>query len=126
MVWYLHALGAKIDKDCAIYANGQPNCLISEADLVSLGDRVVVDDASVIAHINSRGSFYLNRLEIGDRCVLRTGSRLLSGVIMKNDSCLLEHILVIGGDVVEKRCTLQGWPTERFRGHRVKLGESIR
>ena len=126
MVWYLHALGAKIGKDCAIYANGQPNCLITEADLISLGDRVVVDDASVVAHMNSRGTFDLNRLEIGDRCVLRTGSRLLSGATMEKDSCLLEHTLVMGGDVVEERRTMQGWPAERFRGHRVKLGESIR
>ncbi|KAI8310161.1 putative peroxisomal-coenzyme A synthetase [Colletotrichum sp. SAR11_59] len=119
MVLYFRALGAKIGKDCALFANGEPSLMFTEPDLITLGDRVVVDDASVVAHINTRGKFDLNRLEIGDRCVLRTGSRLLSGAMMKNDSCLLEHTLIMGGDVVEAKWTMQGWPAERFSGSRV-------
>ncbi|CAG9977826.1 unnamed protein product [Clonostachys byssicola] len=119
-VMYFRAMGAKIGKDCALFANGRPSLAFTEPDLISLGDRVVVDDASVVAHINTRGKFDLNRLEIGDRCVLRTGSRLLSGATMKNDSCLLEHTLIMGGDVVEANQTMQGWPAERFKGQRVK------
>ncbi|KAH7124703.1 hypothetical protein EDB81DRAFT_664597 [Dactylonectria macrodidyma] len=119
IVLYFRALGARIGKDCALFANGQPSLMFTEPDLITLGDRVVVDDASVIAHINTRGKFGLNRLEIGDRCVLRTGSRLLSGAMMKDDSCLLEHTLIMGGDVVEERWTMQGWPAERFTSQRV-------
>jgi hypothetical protein len=120
IVLYFRALGAKIGRDCALFANGKPSLMFTEPDLISLGDRVVVDDASVVAHINTRGKFDLNRLEIGDRCVLRTGSRLLSGATMKDDSCLLEHTLIMGGDVVEAKWTMQGWPAERFSGERVK------
>ncbi|KAH6892875.1 hypothetical protein B0T10DRAFT_400310 [Thelonectria olida] len=119
IVLYFRALGAKIGKDCALFANGAPSVMFTEPDLITLGDRVVVDDASVVAHINTRGKFDLNRLEVGDRCVLRTGSRLLSGATMKNDSCLLEHTLIMGGDVVEEKCTMQGWPAERFTGERA-------
>ncbi|KAF4449220.1 hypothetical protein F53441_7461 [Fusarium austroafricanum] len=119
MVLYMKLMGAKIGKDCALFANGNPSLLFTEPDLITLGDRVVVDDASVVAHINTRGKFDLNRVEIGDRCVLRTGSRLLSGAQMKNDSCLLEHTLIMGGDVVEEGWTMQGWPAEQFTGKRV-------
>lgn len=120
IVLYFKALGAKVGKDCALFANGRPSLMFTEPDLINLGDRVTVDDASVVAHINTRGKFDLNRLEIGDRCVLRSGSRLLSGATMKDDSCLLEHTLIMGGDVVEEKWTMQGWPAERFSGQRVR------
>jgi acetyltransferase-like isoleucine patch superfamily enzyme/acyl carrier protein len=70
IVLYFRALGAKIGKDCALFANGRPSLMFTEPDLITLGDRVAVDDASVVAHINTRGKFDLNRLEVGDRCVL--------------------------------------------------------
>ncbi|KAH7025947.1 uncharacterized protein B0I36DRAFT_293654 [Microdochium trichocladiopsis] len=117
--WYFRALGAKIGKDCAFFVNGELSLVFTEPDLLTLGDRVVVDNASLVGHINSRGKFDLNRLSVGDRCVLRTNSRLLSGAHMGNDSCLLEHTLIMGGDVVEEGRTMQGWPAERFTSSRV-------
>jgi acetyltransferase-like isoleucine patch superfamily enzyme len=65
IVWYYRALGAKIGKDCAIWAGGKAG-LMTEPDLVELGDRVALDDCSVVAHINSRGKFALNKLSIGE------------------------------------------------------------
>ncbi|KAF5981974.1 coenzyme A synthetase [Fusarium bulbicola] len=102
-------------KDCALFVNGTPSLMFTEPDLMTLGNRVVVDDASVVAHINTRGKFDVNKVEIGDRCVLRTGSRLLSDAQMKSDSCLLEHTLIMGGDVVEERRIMQGWPAEELK-----------
>ncbi|PIL31438.1 transporter [Ganoderma sinense ZZ0214-1] len=64
MVWYLRALGATIGKDCAVFAGGRVG-LMTEPDLVELGDNVALDDCSVVAHINSRGHFSLNKLIIG-------------------------------------------------------------
>ncbi|CAN8096235.1 unnamed protein product [Discula destructiva] len=121
LVLYFRALGGTIGDNCALFANGRPSLMFTEPDLITIGDRTVIDDASVVAHINTRGKFDLNRLEIGERCVMRSGSRLLSGANMKDDSALLEHTLVMGGDVVERGWTMQGWPAERFRDHRVKL-----
>lgn len=121
LVMYFRALGGTIGDDCALFANGRPSLMFTEPDLITIGDRTVVDDASVVAHINTRGKFDLNKLEIGERCVLRSGSRLLSGAMMRDDSALLEHTLVMGGDVVEKGWTMQGWPASRFQGRRVNL-----
>lgn len=121
LVLYFRALGGTLGDNCALFANGRPSLMFTEPDLITIGDRTVIDDASVVAHINTRGKFDLNRLEIGERCVMRSGSRLLSGAQMKDDSALLEHTLVMGGDVVEKGWTMQGWPAERFRGRRVLL-----
>ncbi|KXJ90956.1 hypothetical protein Micbo1qcDRAFT_225819 [Microdochium bolleyi] len=117
--WYFRALGARIGRDCALFVNGTLNLVFTEPDLLTLGDRVVVDNASLVGHINSRGKFDLNRLSVGDRCVLRSNSRLLSGARMEADSCLLEHTLIMGGDVVEEGTTMQGWPAEGFRGDRL-------
>ena len=119
MVWYFKALGAEIGKDCALFVNGRPSLMLTEPDLLTLGDRVTVDDASLVGHINTRGKFDLNRLRVGDRSVLRTSSRLLSGAEMGADSCLLEHTLIMASDVVDEGVTMQGWPAGRFRASRV-------
>ncbi|KAI1114620.1 acetyl-CoA synthetase-like protein [Nemania sp. NC0429] len=115
MTWYFRALGAKIGQDCALFVSGEPSLLFTEPDLLVMGDRVVVDDASLVGHINTRGKFDLNHLHVGDRAVLRTNSRLLSGARMENDSCLLENTLIMGGDVVEEGATMQGWPASRVQ-----------
>lgn len=120
VVLYFKAMGANIGKDCALFANGDPSLYFTEPDLLTLGDRVTVDDASLVGHVNTRGKFDLNRLNVGDRCVLRTGSRLLSGANMEKDSCLMEHTLVMGGDLVNEGETMQGWPAGVFRGKKVK------
>ncbi|KAJ5959588.1 AMP-dependent synthetase/ligase [Penicillium vulpinum] len=117
--WYYRLLGANIGKDCAIHANGSPSIFFTEPDLLTLGDRVAVDDASLVCHLNSRGGFELHTLKVGDRSILRAGSRLMSGASMGQDACLLEHTLVLSGDHVENGDTLQGWPAEGFEGKRV-------
>ncbi|RDH32908.1 acetyl-CoA synthetase-like protein [Aspergillus welwitschiae] len=118
--WFYRAMGAKIGSDCALSANGEPHIFLTEPDLVTLGDRVTVDDASLVCHLNTRGEFELHPLRVGDRSVMRTGSRLLSGASMGEDACLLEHTLVLSGDHVEDGTTLQGWPAEAFMGDRLR------
>ncbi|KAJ5109567.1 hypothetical protein N7532_002212 [Penicillium argentinense] len=117
--WYYRLLGADIGKDCAIHANGTPNVYFTEPDLLTLGERVAVDDCSLVCHLNSRGEFELHTLKVGDRSIMRAGSRLMSGASMGQDACLLEHTLVLSGDHVEDGDTLQGWPAEGFEGKRV-------
>ncbi|KAJ5929825.1 NRPS-like protein biosynthetic cluster [Penicillium verhagenii] len=119
LVWYYRLLGATIGKDCAIHANGTPNVFFTEPDLLTLGDRVAVDDASLVCHLNSRGEFELHHLTVGDRSILRAGSRLMSGASMGQDTCLLEHTLVLSGDHVEDGTTMQGWPAGPFEGNRA-------
>lgn len=119
LVLYFRCLGATIGQDCALFAGGSPSLMFTEPDLLTLGDRVAVDDASLVAHINTRGKFDLNPLSVGSRSVLRSGSRLLSSAVMEDDTCLLEHTLVMAGDVVDKGTTSQGWPAEEFTGARM-------
>ncbi|KAL3461223.1 hypothetical protein BJX64DRAFT_300238 [Aspergillus heterothallicus] len=116
---YYRLMGATIGKDCALLANGDPNILLTEPDMVTLGERVAVDDASLVCHLNTRGEFELHPLVVGDRSILRTGSRLMSGSAMGKDACLLEHTLVLSGDYVDDGTTMQGWPAGPFDGKRV-------
>ncbi|KAI7099510.1 acetyl-CoA synthetase-like protein [Hortaea werneckii] len=127
IVLYFRAMGLKCGKDCALFAGGLPSLMFTEPDLLTLGDRVSVDDASLVGHINTRGKFDLNPLHVGDRSVLRSGSRLLSGARMEADTCLLEHTLIMAGDVVDEGSTSQGWPAEEFKGSRtptLKAGQT--
>jgi acetyltransferase-like isoleucine patch superfamily enzyme/acyl carrier protein len=120
VVWYLRALGATIGRNCAIWAGGKPSLQLTEPELVTMGDNVSLDDCSVVAHINSRGRFSLNRLRIGDGCAMRTGSRLLSGASMEPRSMLLEHTLVASGEIAEAGAVYAGWPARQLRTRRPR------
>lgn len=56
LVWYFRALGAKIGKNVCLYPNGG-DPMFTEPDIVTIGNFVSIDDASVIGHINTRGMF---------------------------------------------------------------------
>ncbi|KAF5361190.1 hypothetical protein D9758_009022 [Tetrapyrgos nigripes] len=125
MVLYVRLLGAKIGKNCAIYPSGKPG-LMTEPDLVELGDDVNIDDCSVVAHINSRGKFALNPLKIGNGCAMRTGSRLLSGASMEDGSMLCEHTLLTSGEIAEAGGIYVGWPGSRMsRGLMKRQASSL-
>ncbi|KAJ7246783.1 acetyl-CoA synthetase-like protein [Mycena haematopus] len=114
-VWYLRGMGAKIGRNCALYPGGRAG-LMTEPDLVQLGDNVSLDDCSVVAHINSRGNFALNSLKIGNGCTMRAGSRLLSGASMEDSSMLCEHTLLTSGDVADTQTVYSGWPAKPIEG----------
>ncbi|KAJ7509101.1 AMP-dependent synthetase and ligase [Mycena galericulata] len=113
-VWYLRAMGARVGRDCGVYPGGRAG-LMTEPDLVKLGDNVSLDDCSVVAHINSRGNFALNSLQIGNGCAMRTGARLLSGASMEDGSMLCEHTLLTSGDVADAGAVYSGWPAKDVR-----------
>lgn len=56
LVWYFRAMGCQIGKDVCLYPNGG-DPMMTEPDLVTIGDDCAVDNASLIAHINTRGYF---------------------------------------------------------------------
>ncbi|KAF9038595.1 hypothetical protein BJ165DRAFT_1499050, partial [Panaeolus papilionaceus] len=114
VVWFYRALGSKIGENCAIWAGGKAG-LMTEADLVEIGDEVNLDDCSVVAHLNSRGHFSLNRLKIGHGSAMRMGSRLLSGASMEDNSMLCEHTLLTSGDVADSGETYAGWPAKQIQ-----------
>ncbi|KAF5316582.1 hypothetical protein D9619_006739 [Psilocybe cf. subviscida] len=111
LVWFYRALGAQIGRDCAIWAGGKAG-LMTEPDLVELGDHVNLDECSVVAHINSRGRFSLNQLKIANNCAMRAGSRLLSGASMEEGSMLCEHTLLTSGDIADAGQGYVGWPAK--------------
>lgn len=54
----------------------------------------------------------LNPLFVGTGSVLKCNTRLLSGSSMDAHSILLEHTLVMAGEVVDCGSVWQGWPSK--------------
>jgi carbonic anhydrase/acetyltransferase-like protein (isoleucine patch superfamily) len=81
-----------------------------EPDLVTMGDRCVVDCASIVCHLNTRGNFELARITLENECTLRTRSRLQQGCYMEHGSQLLEKSLAMTGEVIEANSVWQGGP----------------
>ncbi|KAJ3030794.1 hypothetical protein HDV00_008707 [Rhizophlyctis rosea] len=111
IVLFFRALGCNIGTNVCLYPTGG-DPMMTEPDLVKIGNDACIDRASVVAHINSQGQFALNPLSIGRRCVLRAESRLLSGAEMEEGSILLEKTLVVSGEVVGRGNVWAGWPGE--------------
>eukprot|EP00662_Eupelagonemidae_sp_cell21_P046971 gene46971-59691_t len=109
VVWYFRACGARIGSDVCLYPNGA-DPMMTEPDLCHIADltrvdciqRVTVDAASVISHMNTRGEFMLNTMRIGEGAVMRYGSRCLSGGTMEARSTLCERSLLLTGEVADE------------------------
>ncbi|KAJ3142503.1 hypothetical protein HK100_002569 [Physocladia obscura] len=114
LVQYFRALGCSIGEHVCLYPTGG-DPMMTEPDLLTIGDHSVVERASLICHINSKGKFALNKLKVGNWCALANDSRLLSGAEMSDGSRLLEHTLIIGGEVVDAGAVMQGWPAEEVK-----------
>ncbi|KAI9021385.1 hypothetical protein DFJ74DRAFT_707339 [Hyaloraphidium curvatum] len=109
IVWYFRSLGATIGRDVCLYPNhAQPP--MTEPDVVTIGDGALVDDASLVGHLNSMGQFSLNPVSVGAHSVLKLGSRVLSGGSTEDGAVLEEMSLVMSGDSATAGEMWVGWP----------------
>eukprot|EP00929_Paragymnodinium_shiwhaense_P018656 TRINITY_DN12974_c0_g1_i1.p1 TRINITY_DN12974_c0_g1~~TRINITY_DN12974_c0_g1_i1.p1 ORF type:complete len:1753 (-),score=302.99 TRINITY_DN12974_c0_g1_i1:143-5401(-) len=109
LVWYFRAIGATIGKDVCLYPNGA-DPMMTEPDSVTIRDGAGIDAASLTAHLNTRGEFTINHIEVGEDCVMRSMTRLQQSARMEAKSVLLEHTLVLPADRVKPGEWRQGWP----------------
>jgi len=112
LVWYFRGMGATIGKRVCLYPNGA-DPMMTEPDLVSIADGACIDNASLVCHLNTKGFFTLNNLRVGGGATMRSFTRLLSGGEMEPGSTLLEHTLILSGDVVPEGTIWQGWPSQQ-------------
>eukprot|EP00977_Amphora_coffeiformis_P011081 scaffold2655_cov179-Amphora_coffeaeformis.AAC.14 len=113
MNWYFRRNGGKIGQNCCLYPSGA-DPFMPEPDLVSIGDNCVIDCASLVCHLNTRGNFELQRIVVENNCTLRTRSRVQQGVVMEQGSQLLEKSLAMTGEVIESRSVWQGGPASSW------------
>ena len=108
--------GLTLGTNVCLYPNGAKP-MMTEPDLVTIGDGACVDSAVLVAHLNTNGKFSMERLSVGKNCVLRTWSRLQQGARLHDDTVLLEHTLVMPGESVVSGSVLQGWPPDLEASH---------
>ncbi|KAL3764325.1 hypothetical protein ACHAW5_008922 [Stephanodiscus triporus] len=101
--------GAIIGKDCCLYPAGA-DPFMTEPDLVFMGSRCVIDRASIVCHLNTRGNFELAKIVIEEDCTLRNGSRVQQACHMEEGSQLLEKGLAMTGEIIEAFSVWQGSP----------------
>jgi hypothetical protein len=113
---YFRCLGATIGKDCCLYpAGGDP--YMPEPDLVKFGDRCIIDMASIVAHLNTRGNFELVKIVMEDHVTLRSRSRIQQGVYMETGAMLMEKSLALTGEVLDADTVWQGAPASKVYHH---------
>jgi len=95
-----------------LYPNGA-DPMMTEPELVSIASGACIDDASLISHLNTKGVFSINTLEVEEFAVMRSFSRMQQSAKLMRDSVLMEHTLVLPGDTVQVSEWRQGWPASR-------------
>jgi hypothetical protein len=111
MDWYFRLLGGSIGKNCCLYpAGGDP--YMPEPDLVQISDGVVIDVASIVCHLNTRGNFELVPICLEKNTTMRTRSRAQQGVQIERGAMLLEKSLALTGEVIESGSIWQGSPAQ--------------
>ena len=111
LVWYFRAEGARIGTNVCLYPNGA-DPMMEEPDFLNIGDGACIDQAVLIAHLNTRGEWMMGPIEIGPRACLRTASRVMMMSTVGERSTLLEGTLVLAGDSSSPSSTWYGWPGE--------------
>lgn len=113
MDWYFRMMGGSVGTKCCLYPAGA-DPYMPEPDLVIIGDRVTVDMASIVCHLNTRGNFELVPIRLESQTTLRARSRVQQGAHMEAGSMLLEKSLALTGEVIEKDSIWQGAPAQRI------------
>ena len=93
---------------CFIASGVDPS--MTEPDLVFIGDRCVIDNASIVCHLYTQGNFELAKIVIENDCTLCNGSRLQQACYMEEGSQLLEKSLAMTGEIIEANSVWQGCP----------------
>ena len=109
--FFYNNCGSKIGRRVCLYPTGADPPMV-EPDLVVVEDGACVNFAHIICHTNTLGSFALNHIVIKSGATLSTESRIMGGVVIGEDSVLLEHTMAMVGDVVEPGDIWQGWPVQ--------------
>lgn len=109
LVWYFRAQGARIGTNVCLYPNGA-DPMMEEPDFLDIGNDACIDQAVLIAHLNTRGEWIMGPIEIGQRACLRSMSRIMMRSTVGERSTLLEGTLVLAGDSSLPASTWRGWP----------------
>jgi len=109
MAYYFRWNGGNVGKDVCLYPAGA-DPFMPEPDLVVIGDGCVIDCASIVCHLNTRGNFDLMQIVLEKNCTLRGRSRIQQGVIMESGSQLLEKSVAMTGEIVEADSVWVGCP----------------
>ena len=111
MAYYFRWNGGNVGRDTCLYPAGA-DPFMPEPDLVVIGDRCVIDCASLVCHLNTRGNFELMQIVMESDCTLRGRSRIQQGVYMESGSQLLEKAVAMTGEVVEADSVWVGCPAQ--------------
>ena len=130
LVWHFKALGCSIGKDVCLFPTGS-DPMMTEPDLVTIGDGACINAGFIICHTNTKGNFALSKITIGPGATMRAWSRLMAGGALAEGARLLEHTCALPGDNIEPGVIWQGWPVKsmcattefwRARRNQIKLG----
>ena len=113
LVWFFRAQGAQIGENVCLYPNGA-DPMMEEPDFLDIGDHARIDQAVLIAHLNTRGEWMMGRIEIGAQACLRAMSRVMMLSSVGERSTLRERTLVLAGDSSRPGATWHGWPGEEI------------
>lgn len=109
MSWYFRWNGGVIGENVCLYPSGA-DPFMPEPDLTTIGKGCVIDCASLVCHLNTRGNFDLAPIVLQDNCTLQCRSRAQQGVVVETGSQLMAKSVAMTGEVLEACSVWVGCP----------------
>jgi acetyltransferase-like isoleucine patch superfamily enzyme len=114
--WFERLGGAKIGSNVCLFPCGADPDIV-EPEIIKIGDGAMINKACLIGHINTFGSLQINPVTVRGGASMRSLTRLSSGATLGRGATLLEHTLVLPGDLIDRGMMLQGAPAHEVTDH---------
>lgn len=77
---------------------------------MTIGDGALIDDCSLIGHLNPMGNFSLHPVTIARNSIVKKGARVMAGAGTEEGAVVEELSLVMSGEMVSAGERWVGWP----------------
>ncbi len=114
---YYRFLGMKIGDNCLVGG------VIKDPCLTELGDNVTMGEYAIIyGHIHNyeKGTITMDRVKIGNNCIIGAGSIVMPGTILEDGVRLAAGAVVTKGQILKKGKTYGGIPAKEIKKRKKK------
>jgi hypothetical protein len=114
---YYRLLGMKIGNNTLVGGTIMDPCLTEFGDNCTMGLYAVI-----YGHIHNyeKGTIFLDRIKIGDNCIIGAGALIMPGVILEDNVTVAAGALVRKEQVLKKGKTYAGVPAKEIKTKKLK------
>lgn len=109
---YYRLLGMKIGNNTLVGGVIKDPCVTEFGDNVTMGEYAIIYGH---IHNNKKGTLTIDRVKIGNNCIIGAGSIIMPGAVLEDDVSLAAGAVVVKGQVLKKGKIYAGIPAKEIK-----------